>query len=226
MLIFPALISLLLLSNAEAFHFHSPPCNARPICYKSNAFDITVKNHATTSHFRLQSASKPSAHHQEPTKHSENISFFNKLKNLLSGKGLSGKGFSADSLKKLGLSALLSYGFVSNFSYVTAVIISWCIFGKATQLSPLAPGQWKPFLAVYAGLWAANNVLRPLRFSLSVVISPVFDKIIDFIQLKTDTKRSVATGITVFLINFIGTITYLVGGLFVCTRVVGVPLLP
>ena len=42
---------------------------------------------------------------------------------------------------------------------------------KQTGLSPLAPGQWKPFLALYAGFYAVNSLLKPVRFvvALSVV---------------------------------------------------------
>ncbi len=50
---------------------------------------------------------------------------------------------SKDTIAKAGLYALLSYGFVSNVSYITCLIISWVTHGKRTGLSPLAPGQWK-----------------------------------------------------------------------------------
>ena len=43
---------------------------------------------------------------------------------------------------KTGASALLSYGFVSNLSHLTCLIIAWCVHGKKTGLSPLDPGQW------------------------------------------------------------------------------------
>jgi hypothetical protein len=147
-----------------------------------------------------------------------------KFKNLLSGNGFGNAKLSKESLAKLGLNALLAYGFVSNFSYITCVIISWIAHGKATGLSPLAPGQWKKFLVIYAGFFAANNILRPLRFTLSLVITPAFDRIIDAIQKKTKLNRSVSTGITVFLVNVCGTLSYLFGGLFVATTIARVPL--
>lgn len=154
------------------------------------------------------------------------ISLTKKIGNLIAGKGFSGIDGAAikQRLAQLGISALLSYGFVSNFSYVTTVIIAWCIHGKATAMSPLSPGQWKPFLAIYAGLWAANNVLRPLRFSVSVVIAPFFEKLVDHIQQAFNLKRSFAFGMTVFLVNFCGTISYLLGGLFLATKILGLPL--
>lgn len=37
------------------------------------------------------------------------------------------------------------------------------IFEKKHGISPFAPGQWKAFLAIYGGLWAAMNFVRPLR---------------------------------------------------------------
>jgi hypothetical protein len=121
---------------------------------------------------------------------------------------------------------LLAYGFVSNVSYITCLILAWVSFGRATGLSPLAAGQWKKFLVVYAGFWAFNNIIRPLRFSFSLLLSPGFEKVIDTIQAKTGFKRPVATGITVFLVNFCGTIAFMVGGLSVATAIARVPLLP
>jgi hypothetical protein len=58
------------------------------------------------------------------------------------------------------------------------------------------------------------------------VLAPAFERIIDAIQKKTGFKRPVATGITVFLINFCGTISLLVGGLTLATAAAKVPLLP
>jgi len=54
-----------------------------------------------------------------------------KVDNFVARSNLKEK-MSKEELAKLGLYALLSYGFVSNFSYITCVIISWCMHGKAT----------------------------------------------------------------------------------------------
>lgn len=112
--------------------------------------------------------------------------------------------FTKEELAKLGLYALLSYGFVSNFSYITCVIIAWCMHGKATGLSPLAHGQWKGFLALYTGLYIANNFLRPARFGLSVILAPQFENIIQFLMKKLKLNKTYATALTVFLVNFCG----------------------
>jgi hypothetical protein len=153
--------------------------------------------------------------------------FFKGIKNLISGKGWNGKGFiSKEQLTKLGLNMLLSYGFVSNVSYITCMIIAWVTHGKRYGLSPLAPGQWKAFLLIYSGFWAANNIIRPARFSLALVLSPGFDRIINFFQRKFNWSKPRATALTVFLVNVVGTISYLVFGLLFATKIAKVPLLP
>ena len=138
---------------------------------------------------------------------------------------LVGKGLTKEKIAKLGAYGVLSYAFISNISYITCVIISWIIHGKATGLSPLAKGQWKAFLGIYAGLWAANNVLRPARFTVAVAISPSFDKIIAYIEQKTGYKRATCVALTVFLVNVIGSCAYLFFGLLLATSITRVPLL-
>ncbi|RYH26243.1 hypothetical protein EON65_14845 [archaeon] len=149
------------------------------------------------------------------------------MKNLVTGNGWNGKSFlTKEQLTKLGLNALLAYGFVSNVSYITCLIIAWVAHGKKYSLSPLAPGQWKAFLLIYTGLWAANNVIRPVRFTLSLALSPAFDRLIDFFRRKTSLTKAQATGLVVVLVNVCGTISYLTFGLFLATRIAKIPLLP
>ena len=156
------------------------------------------------------------------------MSFLDQVKSLLSGNGLGNGKFSVnkESISKLGLNVLLAYGFVSNFSYITCLILAWVTHGKSTGLSPLVSGQWKKFLLVYATFFAANNILRPLRFTLSVAITPASDKFIEVVQEKSGWTRRTSTGITIFLVNICGTFMYLFGGLFIATTIAKVPLLP
>ena len=151
----------------------------------------------------------------------------NKFIDVLSGRGWNGDTIvSRKAFAKLGLNVLLAYGFVSNASYITCVILAWVSHGKAFGLSPLAPGQWKSFLLVYSGFFAANNVLRPLRFSLSLVLSPFFNAVIQWIQDKMKVSKSMATGMVVFMVNIVGSCAYLFLGLFLATKYAKVPLLP
>lgn len=137
-----------------------------------------------------------------------------------------GRSINKEGLAKLGLNVLLSYGFVSNFSYISLLIASWVTHGKRTGMSPLEPGQWKLFLAIYAGFFAINNIIRPIRFSLSLLLAPAFEKLVDRVQVKFRTKRATATGIVVFLVNVCGTLSYLFGGLVLATSIFKVKLLP
>lgn len=160
-------------------------------------------------------------------KMNEKVDFFKGLGNILSGRGWQGKEvITKETLTKMGLNCLLAYGFVSNFSYVTCMIIAWVMHGKKYNTSPLAPGQWKIFLLVYSGLWAANNILRPARFSLSLIMTPAFDRAIAFIKKNTGLSQTKATALLVFLVNFCGTTGYLVLGLIFATKIARVPLLP
>lgn len=53
-------------------------------------------------------------------------------------------------------------------TYGACLAIAWISFVKMTGMSPLAPGQWTGFLGVYAGLWAAQNFVRPIRFTIAM----------------------------------------------------------
>mmetsp|Transcript_3578 Transcript_3578/g.12846 ORF Transcript_3578/g.12846 Transcript_3578/m.12846 type:complete len:257 (+) Transcript_3578:95-865(+) len=129
-------------------------------------------------------------------------------------------------LASLGTSALLSYGWVSNVSYITCVLIATASVMKATGLSPLAPveGQLAKFGVVYGGLFVLQNVIRPIRFGISVAVSPFFDKLVTFFQNRLGVARPFAFGICVFLVNVCGTIAYLVGGLLLVSSFLGVPM--
>lgn len=129
-------------------------------------------------------------------------------------------------LAKAGLSVVLSYGFVSNMSYCVSVSIAWYIFCKRTQLSPLAPGQWKSFLAVYSGFWVFNNIVRPIRFGASVALSTQFDKVVAWIQDKTKCSKAAAVGLVVFFANIVGTITLMCSGIAIAAALAGVPIKP
>jgi len=148
-----------------------------------------------------------------------------KVKSMFGSKpsdGLSTK----QRLAKMGLSCFLSYGFVSNMAIVVCVSLSWFGFTKKTGLSPLAPGQWKPFLAVYAGFYVFNNIVRPFRFGLSVGVSHYFDRLIANIQRKTNVSKPIAIGIVVFFVNICGTLSGMALGISLASSLTGVPIFP
>lgn len=67
-------------------------------------------------------------------------SLFGKIKSIISGNGIKGLAVNKESISKLGLNVLLAYGFVSNVSYITCLILAWVTHGKNTGLSPLVAG--------------------------------------------------------------------------------------
>ena len=53
--------------------------------------------------------------------------------------------------------------------------VAWFTFCQSTGLSPLAPGQWSKFLAVYAGIYLTfGTITRPFRMAFSVGVTPLF----------------------------------------------------
>lgn len=95
-----------------------------------------------------------------------------------------------------------------------------------TGLSPLAPGQWKGFLAVYFGFFVFNNIVRPVRVAVSIGVSPLFDKIIVMIQEKFRVNKAAAVGITVFFANIVCTISFMSTGIIIASILAGVPVFP
>lgn len=91
-------------------------------------------------------------------------------------------------------------------------------------MSPLAPGQWKNFLAVYAGFYVFNNIIRPIRFGIAATISVYFDKIIAWMQAKLKCSKGVAIGVVVFLANIVGTTTLMCLGISLASAATGVPI--
>ena len=148
-----------------------------------------------------------------------------KQKKVADGKGDEEEGLTTrQRLSKMGLSVLLSYGFVSNVSTSITACISWFLFSKRTGLSPLAPNQWKPYVAVYAGLYLVLNIFRPARIAIAIALSRYFDKTIQLYETKFKVSKRVAIGITVFCYNILGTLSMMAGGIIIASLLSGVPI--
>jgi hypothetical protein len=92
-----------------------------------------------------------------------------------------------------------------------------------TGNSPLAPGQWKGFLAVYAGFFVFNNIIRPVRLALAVGVTPYFNRFIDGLQNRFQVNRTVAIGLTVLIANVFGTLAFMSAGVLLAATLAGVP---
>ena len=93
-------------------------------------------------------------------------------------------------------------------------------------MSPLAPGQWKGFLAVYAGFYVFNNIIRPMRFAASVGVAPYFERAVETVQRKTKLNKGLSIGIVVFLANICGTTSLMGLGIYIASLAAGIPVFP
>lgn len=125
-----------------------------------------------------------------------------------------GGGLDKAKIKALGIGAVLSYGFISNVSYGACVAVAWITHVKRSGLSPLAAGQWSGFLAVYAGLWALQNFLRPMRFALAVALTPAVNSLMEHIMESWGWSKGQAFGF-LMLVMGVGTMAILGGVLWI-----------
>ena len=112
------------------------------------------------------------------------------------------------------------------FLFSCYIIFSIPIKPNQTGLSPLAPGQWKGFLAVYAGFWVFNNIIRPVRFTAAVAVSPQLDNVVNYLQDRLNVSKGVAILTTVFLLNVVGTTFFMCSGIALAALAAGVPVFP
>ena len=148
---------------------------------------------------------------------SSSSSLLAKLKSKLSNR---------DQLSKMGLSVLLSYGFVSNMSYAISISIAWYIFNIKYKISPLAPNQWKSYLLVYSGFYIFNSVIRPVRVGIAAIVSQYFEYAIQYIQNQTQLRRKYCIGILVFITNVVGTLLVMSCGICIASLASGIPIFP
>lgn len=128
-------------------------------------------------------------------------------------------------LSKMGLMCVLAYGFVSNVNAMLLTCISTYVAMKTTGASPLtSAAALRQFGITYGGLYLVSNLIRPLRISLALAISPAFESFISGLQRRLSCKRWAAVALTVFLANVLGTFAVLFGGLSLASIITGVPI--
>lgn len=119
---------------------------------------------------------------------------------------------------------VLSYGFVSNVNAMLLTCTSVYIAMKRTGMSPLTSKvALKQFGLSYAGLWVVSNFLRPVRISIALALSPIFDRFVQQIQDRLGCKKQTAVACTVFLANVVGSFTLLFLGLGLASALTNVP---
>jgi hypothetical protein len=104
------------------------------------------------------------------------------------------------------------------------IIIIICI--RQTGLSPLAPGQWKPFLAINAGFMVFQNIIRPVHVALAVLLSPYFDRAVEGFENRFNLSHRASITIIAILVNVVGTLALMGGGIGIAAAFAGVPVFP
>lgn len=148
----------------------------------------------------------------EEEKEEEPKTFFGKLKKIFGGK------WTKERIKSLGIGAAIAYGFVSCVTYSTCIVIAWLAHVKKTGTVPIAPGQWKTFLVIFAGLYTIQNIIRPLRFCLAIALTPVANSMLDYLEEKLKIKRLqsffiLLFGLTIFTLSSLAVALWLLGGI-------------
>ena len=123
-----------------------------------------------------------------------------------------------DRLQSLGMGAFLAYGFVSNVNYGVFFTIAWLSHVKRTGMIPFARGQWKAFLGVYAGLWAIQNFLRPVRIAAAIALTPLVNQMLKYLVENLGIERRQAFlllifGLAVFTFSSLVTGIWILGGI-------------
>lgn len=142
--------------------------------------------------------------------------------------------FDKEMLSRLGVDAFFTYGIVSNLNVALTSTLAWVSFSKASGLSPLAPGQWKGFVAAYGVLYLSlGSVLRPFRMALAVAMTPVYSKVVaklrEYLPLRESrpkVNRLLAVFAITIVFNVIGTFSLIAVGASIAGIITGVPPIP
>ena len=101
-------------------------------------------------------------------------------------------------------------------------------------VSPLAPGQWKAFLAVYAALYATvGTLMRPFRLAAAISFTPVFEATLQHVrarvpyaQSRPTLNRGLALVVLILVGNVGSTCALTALGIWLAATVTGVPVFP
>ena len=142
--------------------------------------------------------------------------------------------FDKDKIKSLGIDAFFTYGVVSNLNVALLTAIAWTTFSTTTGLSPLAPGQWKGFVATYGALYISlGSIMRPFRMAFAVTATPIYSAFVTrirsglpFAESNPKLNRTLALIVVSICFNMAGTFLLIAGGAWVAGQISGVPPLP
>ena len=139
--------------------------------------------------------------------------------------------FTRKNLSAMGMSLLLSYGFVSNVNSAAMMGWVWAKYVKDTGMSPFI--GWRPpfvtpkFLAYYGAIYITlGSLLRPVRAAIATGLAPLFNKAIENLQTKLKFSKGMAVFTVIFMGNIVFTILWLLFNVRVACWVFRVPVAP
>ena len=121
-----------------------------------------------------------------------------------------------------GFATFLSFTMLSNMTSISIMSFAWYLFSVKTGMSPLFPGQWKPFLALNAGFMAMDSVMKPFRLALAIAAAPYADKVMGWLKSKFNGSKSISTGVALASV-IVSSFGMFAGGIALASSFSGVP---
>jgi hypothetical protein len=133
-------------------------------------------------------------------------------------------GIDTKRISSLGVSFALSYSFISQVNGSVTLSVAAYLSMKRTGLSPLAPGEWKSFLAAYGTIYAFIQLLRPFRVAAAIAMSKLQKEFLEATEEKLDCKRRTAIGVQ-YALGWLAWLAVATTGVTLASLATGVPIL-
>jgi len=117
---------------------------------------------------------------------------------------------------------LTHFMMAQNFKVVFASV-SWYFFCLKTGMSPLFPGQWKPYVAIFAACMAVDMYITPVRLAFAIGHAPKMDRFMLFLKGKLYDSKAIAA-VLVWVGIVVLNLGLLVVGIALASLLAGVPI--
>jgi hypothetical protein len=81
-------------------------------------------------------------------------------------------------------------------------------------------------LAINAGFMVFQNIIRPIHVALAVLVSPYFDRVVEGFENRFNLSHRASITIIAILVNVVGTLALMGGGIGIAAAFAGVPVFP
>eukprot|EP00898_Chlorokybus_atmophyticus_P008415 jgi/Chlat1/8575/Chrsp82S07964 len=115
---------------------------------------------------------------------------------------------------KLGLSAILTYGFFDGVTYTAAFVLAFLTYERTMGLNPAR--NLKDLAGVVVLMWAGNNVTRPFRVAAAAALAPAVDKLLNKMQARLRLPNQFAA--FVLVVAVVASCCFSIVGLLILSR--------